>query len=90
MGNFAECCTRQMIPLPSAMVTTLGKAGKIGVQKTIFLALPSVVTMALGKEILKKIQTLPSAGQRALGKEFFKKNQTLPSAAQRALGKEIF
>ena len=71
------------------MVTALGKAGKMGVQKTIFRALPSVVTMALGKEILKKIQTLPSAGQRALGKEFFKKNQTLPSVGQGALGKEI-
>jgi len=38
----------------------------------IFPALPSAVTMALGKEFfLKKIQTLPSAGQRALGKDFF-------------------
>ena len=54
------------------MVTALDKAGKIGVQKTIFPALPSAVTMALGKEFFfKKIQTLPSAGQRALGKDFF-------------------
>jgi len=29
----------------------LGKAKKIGAQKTIFSALPSAVTMALGKEI---------------------------------------
>ena len=41
-------------------------------KKYIFPALPSAVTMALGKEFFKKkIQTLPSAGQRALGKEFF-------------------
>ena len=71
------------------MVTTLGKAEKMGARKTVFPALPSAMTMALGKD-LKKIQTLPSARQRALGNEFFlKKNQTLPSASQRALGKEI-
>ena len=56
LGHFAECCTRQRSPLPSAMVTALGKAGKMGTQKTDFLALPSAVTMTLGKEIfLKKI-----------------------------------
>jgi len=49
LGHFAECCTRQRTPLPSAMVTALGKAGKISAQKTNFLALPSAVTMALGK-----------------------------------------
>ena len=60
--------------MPSVMVTALGKAGKIGAQKTIFPALPSAMTMTLGKEFfLKKIQTLPSVGQRALGKEFFYK-----------------
>ena len=73
LGHFAECCTRQRTPLSSAMVTALGKAGKMGVQKPIFLALPSAMTMTLGKDFLKKIQTLPSAGQRALGKEFFLK-----------------
>ena len=75
------------------MVTALDKAGKMGARKTIFLALPSAMTMVLGKDFFlkKKIQTLPSAGQRALGKEFFlKKIQTLPSAGQGALGKEIF
>ena len=45
------CCTRQSTPLPSAMVTTLGKAGKMGDQKTDFPALPSAVTITLGKEI---------------------------------------
>ena len=55
LGHFAECCTRQRTPLPSAMVTTLGKAGKMGDQKTDFPALPSAVTITLGKEILKKI-----------------------------------
>ena len=50
LGHFAECCTRQRTPLPSAMVTALGKAGKMGAPKTIFLSLPSVMTMALGKE----------------------------------------
>ena len=54
LGHFAECCTRQRTPLPSAMVTTLGKARKMGVHKTIFLALPSAVTMALGKEFFLK------------------------------------
>ena len=48
----------------------LGKAGKMVFRAPIFPALPSAVTMALGKEIFfKKIPTLPSAGQRALGKE---------------------
>ena len=46
LGHFAECCTRQRAPLPSAMVTALGKAEKMG---TIFPALPSAMTMALGK-----------------------------------------
>ena len=54
LGHFAECCTRQRTPLPSAMVTTLGKAGKMGAQKTDFPALPSAVTITLGKEIKKK------------------------------------
>ena len=71
LGHFAECCTRQRTPLPSAMVKTLGKAGKMGDQKTDFPALPSAVTMTLDKDFFKKkkIQTLPSAGQRTLGKE---------------------
>ena len=74
MGHFAECSTRQRTPLPSAMVTALGKAGKMGARKTIFPALSSAMTMALGKDFLKKIQTLPSADKRALGKEFKKKS----------------
>ena len=49
-GHFAECCTRQRIPLPSAMVTALGKAGKMGARKTFFPALPSAMTMVLGKD----------------------------------------
>ena len=70
LGHFAECCTRQRTPLPSAMVIALGKARKMGALKTIFPALPSAITMILGKEFFfKKIQTLPSTGQRALGKE---------------------
>ena len=55
LGHFVECCTRQRTPLPSAMVTTLGKAGKMGDQKPDFLALPSAVTITLGKEIKKKL-----------------------------------
>ena len=39
------------VTLPSAMATTLGKAGKMGDQKTDFPALPSAVTITLGKEI---------------------------------------
>ena len=54
LGHFAECCTRQRTPLPSAMATALGKARKMGVQKTIFPALPNAVTMALGKEFFLK------------------------------------
>ena len=72
LGHFTECCTRQSTTFLSAMVTALSKDGKIGGRKTIFPALPSVMTMALGKEF-KKNQTLPSAGQRALGKDFFLK-----------------
>ena len=41
LGHFVECCTRQMTPLPSAMVTALGKAEKMGARKTIFPALSS-------------------------------------------------
>ena len=56
--------------LPSVMVTALDKARKMGARKTIFPALSSAMTMALGKEFFfKKNQTLPSASQRALGKE---------------------
>ena len=55
LGRFAECCTWQRTPLPSAMVTTLGKAGKMGHQKADFPALPSAVTITLGKENKKKI-----------------------------------
>jgi len=52
----------------------LGKARKIVFRVSIFPALPSAMTMALGKDFFKrKIQTLPSAGQRALGKDFFLK-----------------
>ena len=105
MGHFAECCTRQRTPLPSAMVTALGKAGKMGARKTIFPAWHSAKNFFFKKNsnlaecrpegtrqriFLKKIQTLPSAGQRTLGKEFFlKKIQTLPSSGQGPLGKEF-
>ena len=54
LGHFAECCTRQRTPLPSAMVATLGKARKMGNQKTDFPALASAVTMALDKEFFFK------------------------------------
>ena len=74
LGHFVECCTRQRTPLPSAMVTALGKAGKMGVQKTIFPALPSAVTMSLGKEIKKKFKLcrVPYRGHST--KNCFKKN----------------
>ena len=54
LGHFAECCTRQRTSLPSAMVTALGKAEKMGARKTIFPALPSAMTMVLGKEFFLK------------------------------------
>ena len=73
LGHFAECCTRQRTPLPSAMVTTLGKAGKMGDQKTDFPALPSAVTLTLGKEIKKKFKLCQVPGVLALGKENFQK-----------------
>ena len=75
------------------MVTALGKAGKLGAQKTIFLALPSAMTMVLGKEFfLKKKFKLcrVPAPEGTRQRIFLKKNQTLPSAGQRALGKEFF
>ena len=82
LGHFAECCTRQRTPLPSAMVTALGKAGKISAQKTNFLALPSAVTMVLGKEFFfkKKIKLcrVPARGHSA--KKFKKNKKALPSA----------
>ena len=54
LGHFAKYCTRQRTPLPSAMVTALGKARKMGAQKTIFLALPSTMTIVLSKEFFFK------------------------------------
>ena len=66
LGHFGECCTRQRTPLPSAMVTALGKAGKIGARRTVFPVLPSATRQRFKKN---KIQTLPTAWQRALGKE---------------------
>ena len=50
LGHFAECCTRQRTPLPSAMVMAVGKAEKIVFRQPIFPALPSAVTIALDKE----------------------------------------
>ena len=54
LGHFAECCTRQRTPLPSAMVTALGKARKMGTRKIIFPVLPSAMTMVLGKDFFLK------------------------------------
>ena len=92
LGHFAECCTRQRTPLPSAMVTTLGKAGKMGDQKTDFPTLPSAVTITLGKEIKKQIKLCRVPGVLALGKENFQKKIKalcrVPSGL--ALGKEFF
>ena len=75
LGHFAKCCTRQRTPLPSAMVTTLGKAGKMGDQKIDFPALPSAVTITLGKENFQKnIKNLCRVTRGlALGKENFQK-----------------
>ena len=72
LSHFAECCTRQRTPLPSAMVTALGKAGKIGAWKIIFPALPSVMTMVLGKEFfLKKIKLCQVHDKEHSAKIFF-------------------
>ena len=68
LGHFAECCTRQRTPLPSAMVTALGKARKMGARKTIFPTLPSAMTMVLGKDFfLKKFKLcrVPARGHSA-------------------------
>ena len=68
LGHFVECCTRQRTPLPSAMVTALGKARKMGARKTIFPALLSAMTMVLGKEFfLKKFKLcrVPPRGHSA-------------------------
>ena len=91
LGHFAKYCTRQRTPLPSAMVTALGKARKMGARKTIFSALPSAMTMALGKEFfLKKSNFAECRLEGTRQRIFLKKIQTLPSAGQRALGKEFF
>ena len=71
LGHFAECCTRQRTPLPSVMVTTLGKAEKMGARKTIFQLCRVPWPWYSAKIFFKKIQTLPSVGQRTLGKYFF-------------------
>ena len=49
-GSLCRVLHRQRTTLPSAMVTALGKAGKIGARKPIFQALPSAMTTVLGKE----------------------------------------
>ena len=79
-------------PLPSAMVTALSKAGKMGARKTIFPALPSAVTMILGKDFFFKknsnfAECRPEGTRRR--NIFLKKIQTLPNADQGALGKEF-
>ena len=90
-GHFTECCTRQRTPLPSAMVTALGKAGKMGARKTIFSALPSAKTMALGKDFFKKKSNFAECQTEGTRQRiFFKKNQTLKSAGKRAHGKDFF
>ena len=73
LGHFVECCTRQRTPLPSAMATTLGKAGKMGDQKTDFPALPSAVTITLGKEIKKKLNFAECLACWHSAKKIFKK-----------------
>ena len=71
------------------MVKALGKARKMGARKTIFSALPSAMTMALGKEFKKKSNFAECRPEGTRQRIFFKKIQTLPSAGQGALGKEF-
>ena len=71
------------------MVTALGKAEKMGARKTIFPALPSAMTMVLGKELKKNSNFAECRPEGTRQRIFFKKNQTLPSADQGALGKEF-
>jgi hypothetical protein len=49
IGHFAECCTRQSDPLPSAMAIALGKAGQVCTRALHLPALPSATSIALGK-----------------------------------------
>ena len=64
---------------------------KMGARKTVFLALPSAMTMALGKDFFKKrIQTLPSARQRALDKEILKKNSNFTECQPECTRQRIF
>ena len=74
MGNFAECCTRQKTPLPSAMVTALGKAGKMGARKTVFPASPSAKTMTLGKDLKNNSNFAECQTNGTRQRIFFKKN----------------
>ena len=72
------------------MVTALGKAEKMGVRKTVFPALPSAKTMALGKDFFKKKSNFAECRPEGTRQRIFlKKIRTLPSAGQRALGKEF-
>ena len=71
-GSLCRVLHSQRTPLPSAMVTALGKAEKMGARKTVFPALPSAMTVVLGKEFfLKKIKLcrVPARGHSA--KNFF-------------------
>jgi hypothetical protein len=69
ISHFAEGCSRQRLPLPRAMVIVLGKAGQQNCKNTHFPALPSAMTVALGKG-----QALPRAWPDWLSaKSFFLK-----------------
>ena len=71
LGHFAECCTRQMTPLPSAMVTALDKAGKWSSGRLFFLALPSAVTMTLGNGVICRVQHSAKWPKTAIFNFFF-------------------
>jgi hypothetical protein len=53
-GHFAECNTRQRLPLPSAMPKTLGKAEKTKPILTNFPALPSAGEAGTRQRIFQK------------------------------------
>ena len=72
------------------MVTALGKAEKMGARKTIFPALPSAMTMVLGKEFFLKKNSNFAECRPEGTRQRIKKNQTLPSAGHRGHSAKIF
>ena len=90
LGHFAECCTRQRTPLPSAMVTALGKAGKMGARKTIFSSFAECHDHGTRQRILKKSNFAECRPEGTRQRIFFKKKFKLCRVPARGHSAKIF